>query len=1678
MCAGLDCNCDDDRLVFEVFEGWAYSDADRIALLEGSRRLSYGELNAYANRLARWLRDRGVGPDAVVGLHLERSVDLVVASLAVLKAGGAYLPIDPANPPARAMALLADADARLVLCGVDAARLRGGAAEPVRIDAIDLTEQSTVDPTPVAQPGDLAYVVYTSGSTGSPKGVAVTHEALAHLVRRVGAGYGLGPADRAGLVCSPSFDVSVSEVWLPLTHGACLDIAGAELLLSPEATIRWLADRGITITVLPTPLAERALQARWPAGPTLRTLLTGGDRLHVRPDPTLPFRLVNNYGPTENTVISTFGSVPVRGGDGPPGLPGIGRPVPGTTVEVLDAELRPCEANQVGEIYLGGAQLARGYVGRPGLTADRFVPHPYATRPGDRLYRTGDLGRWLPSGELEFVGRVDDQVKLRGHRIELGEITATLTGHPGVREAHVLLHEAADDARLVAYVAPTDLHRLPAASALRRYLAERLPAFMVPASYVIVEALPLNTNGKVDRTALPEPELRRLGDPERYVAPHSATEVALAAIWREVLRLDRIGTRDSFLDLGGHSLLATQIAARVAEQFTVDIAVRAVFDRPTIAEFAAEVDALRAAGVNGEPALPPVEPGSGPVDSPLSLAQQQVVFLEGLAPGNAAYRAQATIRVTGPLDMGVLAQVLTEITRRHESLRTTYHDRDGQHRQVVQPPTAYPLRRVDLTGDATADREAALARVLREEMDRDFDLETLPLSRWTAVRLGPEEHELIMVEHHLVHDGWSFGVLLREMEVLYNAYLQGDPSPLPELAVQFRDYVRWQQELVASPIMAGQLAYWRDRLAGARELALPTDRPRPKVQGFRGSVLRLEVPTGLATAIRELGRRDGVSPFMAMYAGFAALLHRYTGETDITVASAFANRRRPETEALIGMLVNPVALRTEVRGTMPFRTLLASARDVVLAAAVHQECPFPLVVKALGLDRDSSRNPLAQVMFSAHDSAVRYPQFADATSTVFERSNDTAKMDLNVIVVPRAKGHLGRREHTDDRITILWEYDRDLFDADTMHAMSGAYLRLLTAAVADPDTPVGRLPVLTAEEVRTTLVDWNPGLRCSPTRPDPPVHEQVAAWARSTPHALAVAEGGRRLTYAELNERAERFATRLRAADLGPEDVVALCLPRGADVIAAELGVLKSGTAFLPVDPTNPEERIRQIVANSGARLVVTSLEADLDPDALAPPISPPVRVRPGDLAYVIYTSGSTGEPKGVLVQHDALASFVAWHRRRFALTPDDRTTVVGSPGFDLSIWECWPTLTAGGSLHVPATETLLSGPDLRQWLVDEQITVGLFPTPLAELLLAQDWPDTGRLRCLHAGGDRLTVRPPDGLGFEVYNAYGPTETTVLSTVGIVAPEAGQPNLPDIGRPIDGNTAYLLDAELNPVPRGAIGEIYLGGVELARGYLGRPDLTADRFVPDPIATRPGAHLYRTGDLGRHLHNGTIEFVGRRDNQIQIRGHRVEPAEVTAALRTHPTIRDAYTAARTDPVSLAAYLVPAPGATMPSVAELRDYVGRRLPPWLQPTAYVVLDDLPRTRSGKVDHRALPAPPEPTAHASAAPPATRSEQILAEIWAEVLGRERVGVQDRFFDLGGHSLLLPQVRNRILRDLGRNVPLVALFEHPTISSLASYLERGRDAVDSDLGELRRGGLHRLRQRRTTVDGAVAGR
>ncbi|MCP3138287.1 non-ribosomal peptide synthetase [Pyxidicoccus xibeiensis] len=1676
-------------LVHQLVERRATELPSHVAVSQAGSSLTYAALNERANRLSHALLARGVGPESIVGICLPRSVELVVSVLGVLKAGAAWLPLEPSTPPERLRYMATSAAVGCVIgTGPAVERLASAGLQVLSPMGVELSSFPAVNPDVRVLPEHLAYVIHTSGSTGLPKGVMIPHRALSAFTRYHCDTFALSPEDCVGVMASLGFDASVMSILPSLAAGARLELpADEETRLSPRTLQEWLLARGVTFVFLPTPLAERVLPLPWPEACALRLLLTGGDRLHVRPRPGLPFQLVNGYGPAECTIYCTSGIVPPGGASGEERLPSIGRPIDGTEVHVLDPELRPVGAGETGEVFIGGPGLARGYAGVPDLTAERFIPHPFARTGGERLYRTGDLGRWLPDGSLEFHGRADRQVKVRGIRVEPAEITAALLTHSHVGAAHVLARstgtgEEARDVSFVAWFAPRDARAVPGTEQLREHLRAWLPEAMMPRTFVVVDALPLGPTGKVDVQALPAPAAHAPRS-RPYVAPRTELEQGLARVWQEVLRLEQVGIEDDFFELGGHSLLATQITTRIEDALHLSLSLRELFAHPRIASLSEVLEARRAAPAKA--ALPPVVRVADRQRAPLSVQQEQVWFLQKLSPDSISYQAQTTLRVLGRLDLAVLERALTEITRRHELLRTTYEEADGRPWQRVLPVTPVRVPLLDLSGLPGDARERQREEAIREELRRPISLFEPPLVRWSAIRLAPDEHELVLVEHHVVHDGASFSVLMRELDALYNAYLRGEESPLPELPVQYGDFAAWQRAALDSPAMKAQLTWWRERLAGAPEvLPLRTDRPRPRVQTFNGDLLRLELPPALPGALRTFCQQEGVTLFNALFAAFATLLHRYTGERDLCIGSAFAARAGiRNVESLIGMFVNAVVLRCDVSGAPSFRELVRQVRDLTTAAAEHQAYPFLKLVEALGVKRDPGRNPLVQAMFSFHDSAVPSPQLGGASCTIFERGNGSSKVDLDVVAIPHAGRHLGDPARGDARISLIWEYNRDLFDRATMERMSTHFLRLLEAAVASPGTPVSRLPMLTDVERHGLLVGWN-GPATSTT--EPLVPQQVLEQALRTPDTVAVRDDAGALTYAELVRRATLLAEHLRQQEA--DSVVGVCAPRGAELVTAELGVMLAGAAFLPLDPEHPAERLALILADAGVRQVVTTgaLSSRL-PATLArvciedfrAPGTPrghlSTAVRPDQLAYVMYTSGSTGRPKGVMVEHGSLARLVGWHRRAFGLEAGSRTTLLYSPAFDPSVAEVWPALTAGATLHVPGQDVRLSPERLQAWLLSERITFTDLPTALAERLLALPWPAACELRTVLAGGDRLHVRPAPGLPWRLFNQYGPTETTVTATSGEVLPGGPDAALPAIGRPIDGATAYVLDAELQPVPPGVAGELYIGGAGVTRGYLNRPDLTAACFIPDPFSSRPGARLYRTGDRVCSRPDGALEFLGRVDAQVKLRGFRIEPAEVSALLRTSPWLAEAHVRAWSPPGGeprLVGYVVPLAGQAMPSPARLREHLARALPAYMIPSAWVELTALPLTHGGKVDERALPEP-APATQAPQVPLASELERQLAGLWCETLRLERVGAEDNFFDLGGHSLLLAQVQYLLKRHLGHDVPMVKLFEFPTVRALAAHLQGQDDggeaaAAQAQRQEQRRSGRERLLSRR----------
>ncbi|HYU33064.1 MAG TPA: amino acid adenylation domain-containing protein [Thermoanaerobaculia bacterium] len=1282
------------------------------------------------------------------------------------------------------------------------------------------------------------------------------------------------------------------------------------------------------------------------------------------------------------------------------------------------------------------------------------MPDPFAARPGGRLYRTGDLVRCLPGGDVEFFGRIDHQVKIRGFRIELGEIEEALRTHPAVRECAVVVREGAQGSRLlVGYVVAS----ADEADALRAFLAERLPEYMVPAAWVFLEALPLTANGKVDRKALPAPE--RQTDESSFAAPRDALEERLAAIWREVLGLDRVGIHESFFAVGGHSLLATRVAARVREEVGVEMPLRRLFEAPTIAQLAR---LLRQADPEAGRRLVPLVSGPLAGELPLSFAQQRLWLIDQLEPGSPAYNIPLAVRLSGELPVALLARIFAEVVRRHAALRTVFASRDAGPVQVIQPELALELPVIDLSG--RSDRSDQLAReIARAEALRPFDLQRGPLLRLSLVRMAAREHLLLLTLHHIVSDGWSMGVLLREIAALYGAFSQGRPSPLPELPVQYADFAVWQRNWLQGRVLEEQLAFWKDGLTGVPAvLELPTDRPRPPVQTHRGGSCPVALPPTLSDAVLGLCRREEVTPFMVLLAAWAVLLGRHAGQEDVLVGSPIAGRTRRETEGLIGFFVNTLVFRSDLTGNPTFLELLGRVRKMALDAFTHQDLPFERIVEEVVTERNLAVTPLFQVMLTLQNVPQGRLEVPGLVLSPVEVETGLAKFDLTLALGEGPAGFAG-----------ALEYSTDLFDAGTVERLVARFVALLEGAVRDPGLSLAELPLLLPEERRQALTGWND---TAVARPAACLHELIATQAERTPDALAVRYLNTTWTYRDLLHRSRGLALHLRSLGVGPEERVGVFLERAPELLAGLLGALEAGAAYVPLDPALPAERLAFLLESSGASLVLTqerlahrlpnSVRIVLLDSASFPPL-PAGREGVGEggqggegLAYVLYTSGSTGTPKGVMVEHRSMVNYLAWCVEAYGLAPGRRSLVHSSIGFDLTVTSLFVPLLAGGEVCLLPEDAGIDG--LAAALREEDVQMLKLTPAHLEALGRLTGPEAARrVATLVVGGETLHGSALDlwrtgSPATLVVNEYGPTETTVgCSVLAAPAGEVPSGRVP-IGHPIANTRLYVLDRDLRLLPPGARGELFIGGDGLARGYIGRPDLTAERFVPDPFCGA-GGRLYRTGDLVFRRPAGALDFLGRSDHQVKIRGYRIELGEIEAVLASHPAVRECAVVVREDvPGSrlLVAYVAG-------EAADLHGFLDARLPEYMVPSAFVALEALPLTANGKVDRRALPAPERQADSAAHVAPRDAMEERLAAIWREVLRLDQIGIHESFFAVGGHSLLATQVITRVRAELGVELPLRRLFEAPTIAQLARLLRQADPEADRRLVPLVPGSL-----------------
>ena len=1508
------------RSVAEMIAEQATRRGEAIAVVSEQGAVSYRELNRRANQLANYLGSRGIGKEDLVGICADRSVEMVIAILGVLKAGAAYVPIDPADPRQRIEGTMEDAQVKLLLTQeqlVDRLAAQDQAIVCLDRDWDRIGNHRHEGATDVVRGEGLAYVIYTSGSTGRPKGVMNTHLGIRNRLLWMQEKYELDETDRVLQKTTFSFDVSVWEFLWPLMTGAALVMARPGGHRDSEYLLRVIKEEEITTIHFVPSMLGVFLEEEVEEAKSLRRVICSGEALTKDLEHRLRSRtraqVSNLYGPTEAAIDVTYW---ISEGEGEKGVVPIGRPISNIQMYVLDGEMEPTPVGVRGEIYISGIGLARGYIRRPELTGEKFIPHRFSREAGERMYRTGDLGRYLSDGNIEFIGRADEQVKIRGYRIELGEIEAVLNEYPLVRRSVVVAREdEAGGKRLIGYV----VGEVSATAAeLNRHVRERLPEYMVPRAILILEEMPVTASGKIDRKRLPSVKDVGAGEEREYVAARTPAEEILAGIFEEVLKLDRIGIRDNFFELGGHSLLATQVVSRVRKVFGVEIGVRSVFEEPRAEGLARRVEeAMR----SGEMGAPPLVRVSREGNLPLSFAQQRLWFLDQLEPGNTLYNIPGGVRLEGRLNLEALDRVINEIVRRHEVLRTRFEVVDGEPIQVINKWEPQRLELTDLTGLTQEEKEEEARRIAIEEAETSFDLSRGPLLKVKVLKLGDERHVVFYTLHHIVSDEWLMRILIEEVGELYRAYSEGESSPLDELEIQYADFAMWQRQWLRGEALERQLSYWRNQLAGLEPLTLPTDHPRPAVANRHRGVVHFSLSAEATLQLVQLSRREGTTLFMTLLAGFQLLLSRYCGQQDVAVGTDVANRNRAETEGVIGFFVNPLVLRTDLSGASSFRELLKRVREVTLGAYANQDLPFERLVEELQPERGLGSTPLFQVGLVFNNAPREKLRLKELSLEGTGTGTTQAKHDLTLFVGESGAGLSG-----------AMEYARELFEESMIIRLTEHLRVLLERTTAHPEKAISEIECLSQAELDQILHHWNDTSRAYPT--ELCIHELIERQVEKTPHAIALTDGERCLSYEELGRSANRLAHYLRTLGVGPDVTVALCVNRSLEMVVALMGILKAGGAYVPIDPKYPVERMAFMLEDAEAAVLLTeeglrtslpesqshlvSLDGAWKEIPQFSDASPKTATQPGHLAYVIYTSGSTGKPKGVMVNHQSLVNYVHAITKRLEMTSSDRVLQFASISFDVAVEEIFPTLATGGVVVIDVRGVAASFIELERTLMDEQISWIELPTAYWQAwvadLAARQGQISRSMRQVIVGGERMSPKSVlewTRTGVPMLHIYGLTETTITTSLYQVGDERQEDEIP-IGRPIENTQVYILDGGLRVAPVGVGGELYIAGEGVARGYIRQAGQTAERFVPNPYGKRAGERMYRTGDKVKYLEDGRMVFLGRVDDQVKVRGYRVEMGEIVAALKSHPATEEAVVTAVEDGSGsnkLIAYVVP-------------------------------------------------------------------------------------------------------------------------------------------------------------------------
>lgn len=1680
-----DIGTEDMRCFHKLFEAQAAANPDHTAIICNGESLTYGELNARANQLAHHLRFLGVQIETLVPICVDRSIEMAVGILGILKSGAAYVPIDPAYPADRIEFMLADTAADLLVTqsGISFAT----DAKKVLLDAEweEIAGQSIENPVQKVNAENLAYVIYTSGSTGKPKGAMMTHANLYHYVCALQQEFKLTADDKYLHLASIAFSSSRRHLLFPLAHGASVVIADEDTRMDALPLFNLIKKKNVTIFDAVPSFQRHCLNALTEIEKMERDELLSNDlRLIVSASEPLlsdipaawmfefkhPARHVHMIGQTETSGIISINRITEQDARSAIRPVPVGHPIADTEILLLDENLQPVVAGEAGEIFVSGNGLGRGYLNRPELNEHKFVE--LKLENGDapkRFCRTGDFAKMMPDGRLECLGRQDFQVKIRGFRVELGELEALILGHADVLSCAVIGREdASGQINLIAYIVSRSKSSA-VTNELRALVKTKLPDYMQIAAFIEMDALPLTPNGKTDRKGLaqlPPPTIEKTGDENKiFVAPRNSTEQIIAGIWAGILGHNHIGVDDDFFDLGGHSLSASRVIACLRTAFNADIPLRAIFEAPTIARLAARISLC----LNQTNARDQIVSGEHTQAIPLSFSQQRLWFLSQLESDSSTYNMSQIIRLEGAPNEFALRCALKKVTERHEILRTTFEAADGEPFQKISADAMIDFSVTDLTASMNESSREKSLEIAAEYVARPFDLSVCPLLRVNLLKLSAAESLLVVVFHHIISDGWSIGIFLKELADFYQAKLLGRGSSLPVLPIQFADYASWQHQWMQTGEYTQQLEFWKAHLTGAPALIdLPTDYPRPAVQRYHGAQIKLEVGSELTGKIKSLSRSANVTAFMTLMSAWQVLLKRYSSQDDIVVGTPIAGRTKTETENLIGFFVNTLPVRGDLSGNPTFKELLARTRSTALDAYANQEMPFEKLVEEINPERSLSYSPIFQTMFALQNFSAAGDTFADLKATRVKLPSQTAKFDLSLDVYEEADGY------------ELWlEYDTNLFAPETAEQMLAHYSRILESVADDVERKLSDIQILTAVEEHQLLDEWN--VRAVEI-PNVCFHQLIEAQAEKNPEAIAVVWKDERLTYGDLNARANQLAHYLQAQGAKPETIVGIYVERSPEMLIALLGVLKAGAAYLPLDPNYPAERLQHMTTDAEVSVLITQknlfakaqelssqsivcIDDNWSSIALESAVNPICAATPDNLAYVIFTSGSTGKSKGVMVTHrNVVNAYVAWEEA-YEISKYDSHLQMASFSFDVFTGDLARALCSGAKLVLCPSELLLESEQLEKLLRDEQIESAEF-VPAVVRPLTEHLENSGRiletLKFIAVGSDIWQMEEYRRLknvcrsDARVVSSYGVTEATIDSTFFEMRDKhSSDQGIVPIGRPFANTQLYLLDQNQNLVPPGVPGELYLGGAGVARGYLKRPELTKEKFAEWTTPNGKKLNLYRTGDIARYARDGVLEIQGRADNQVKLRGYRIELGEIEAVLSKHPRVNEPLVIVREDAPGdkrLVAYFT---SENAPEVSELRAHVKSLLPDYMTPSAFVLVSEWKLTPNGKIDRKRLPVPDNSIATNDRQYVAPRNpiEEKLAEIWANLLRCERVGAEDNFFDLGGHSLLATQIVSRIRDAFGQTIPLRMMFETPTVANLAEYLSAHNAAETVEL-------------------------